>query len=307
MTIRCATNVDKPRLINAGDQIRTAPAGGGDILAIAASTDRRVFLPGQLEVDNNRSRYQFEQANFFAQDRYDAVFGVSGAGPAFSFDGQSLIKVRTQLNPADDIPRHIAEHGSLLALGYLPGAVVFSAPGAPFETRAAFGASAVELGDRLTNMIPLTGDALGLICTRKSVALRGLTQISFFQSPVSNSRGGIEYTSVDMGRAVVADSFGLFTADTPESFGPAERNYVSTDVESWLRPRLQALLNDEQRLSRPIAALRVRGKNQYRLFFRDGWILTMTVTSAGFEFTTQRYCTPPATRCGTRLSAVSWW
>lgn len=294
MTISCATNADKPRLIRAGDEIRSAPAGGGDLLATATSTDRRVFLPGQLEVDNNRSRYIAQQMNFFAQDRYDAIYGVTGAGPAFSYDGQSLIKIRAPLSPADDLPRHIAKHGDLLVLGYLPGACIATAPGNPFEVRGELGASSIEIGDRLTNLIPLAGDAIGIIGTQRSVALRGLTQQSFFSSPISNSRGGIEYTAVDMGRVIVADSFGLFAADTPESFGGAARNYISASIESWLRPRLQAQLNEDQRLLRPIAAMRVRAKNQYRLFFRDGWCLTMTDKGDGFEPTTQRLYAPAA-------------
>lgn len=289
--IDAAVNANKPRLVQAGEQIRTAAGGGGDLIAIAASRDRPVFLPGQLEVDHNRSRYQTIQTNFYGQDRFDSVWGVSGAGPAFGFDGVNVIKVRSPLSPSDDVPRHIARHGDSLALGFFGGALLTTAIGNPYEVRGEKGATAIEVGDRIMALTPMSGDALGILCQSQSVLLRGLTQLSYYKSTLSAKRGAIEYTAADMGQVIVADSFGLFLADAPESYAAANRNYLSTNVESWLRERLQATLNTEQRFLRPVAALAVRAKNQYRLFFRDGYILTMTQKESP-EFTLQRYYVP---------------
>lgn len=291
IALLAATNAAKTRLVGLGEQIRTAPAGGGDLLGLTASRDRPVFLPGQVDIDHNRSRYQFKQANFFGSDSYDAIYGVSGAGPAFAFDGQDIIKIRAPLQPHNDVPRHIEKHGDSLVLGYFGGAVLVTAPGNPFETRGDQGASALEVGDRIMALAEMPGDALGIICQSQTVLLRGLTQLSFYKSNVSARRGGLEYTAADMGRIIVADSFGLFAADTPESFAAAERNYLSVAVEPWLRERLQATMNTEQRYLRPIAALPVRAKNQYRLFFRDGYVLTMTARE-NVEFTLQRFYAP---------------
>lgn len=281
-------NSEKTRLVNIGEQIRTAAAGGGTLLALTASRDKPVFLPGQVDIDHNRSRYQFLQANFFGQDSFDAIYGVSGAGPSFSFDGEHILKNRSPLQPYNDIPRHIAKHGDSLVLGFFGGALLVSRPGNPRETRAEEGASALETGDRIMALSEMAGDALGIICQSSTFLLRGLTELSFYKSTVSAKRGGIEYSAADMGRVIVADSFGLFAADTPESFAAAERNYLSVPVEPWLRERLQATLNTEQRYLRPIASLAVRNKNQYRMYFRDGYVLTMTVREQ-VEYTMQRY------------------
>lgn len=294
-TINCSApaNADKPRMIAAGDQIRTAPGGGGDQVGVAASTDRPVFLPGQLEVDHNRSAYQFRVANFFAQDKYAAVYGVSGAGPAFAFDGETIIKIRTGLNPQDDIPRHVAKHGSSLVLGYFGGAQLLSVPGEPMNMRGEDGAVAIETGDRLSALVELPGDALGVIGVGGSGLLRGMSALSFQKTTLSARRGAIEYTSGDMGRAIIADSFGLFFTEAAESYGSAARDYISVAIQPLLRDRLQATVNSEQRFLRPVAALAVRAKSQYRLFFRDGWIVTGSMRADGtVEFTTQRYFTP---------------
>lgn len=283
-------NSAKTRLVNIGEQIRTAPAGAGLLLALTASRDKPVFLPGQIDIDHNRSRYQFRQENFFGQDSYDAIYGVSGAGPAFAFDGSHIIKIRSPLQPHNDVPRHIAKHGDSLVLGYFGGALLVTRPGNPMETRAEEGASALEMGDRIMALSEMAGDALGIICQSRTGLLRGLTELSFYKSTVSARRGGLEYSAADMGRVIVADSFGLFAADTPESFAAAERNYLSVPVEPWLRERLQATRNTEQRYLRPVASLAVRAKNQYRLYFRDGFVLTMTVRE-NVEYTMQRYFT----------------
>lgn len=292
ITLRADKNFDKSRLINVGEEIRDAPSGGGNLIGLTASRDRPIFLPGQSEVDNNRSQYQWEKQNFFGQDRYAAVYGVSGAGPAMSFDGLNLIKVRSPLSPAYDIPRHIAKHGTMLVLGYFSGAVLLSAVGQPYEMRGDFGATAVETGDRLTALAPGGGDALIIVCEESTYVLRGLSPSVFSKQTVSAKRGAIEYTMADPGTAVISDSFGLFAASTPESFEPASRQYMSAPVEPWLRERLQATVSNEQRFIRPICALAVKSKNQYRMFFRDGAVLTMTMGAQGIEITRQRYYVP---------------
>jgi hypothetical protein len=291
MTVSGDVNLDKPRLVNEGDAIRTGPGGTGNLLGYAAARDRPLWLAGQAEIDNNRSRYEFWRTNFYGQDQFEAVFGVCGASPAFSFDGTRFIRIRAEL-PADlDLPRHVCRHGDMLCLGYFPGAVAFSKPGDPFELRGAQGANAVEVGDRLTGLIPLAGDALGIICQSMTQVIRGTTPDTMVKSPISLNRGGIEYTAVDMGRIVLCDGLGVFLADSPESFGAASRNYISQPVHPWLQPRLQAVANGESAFLRPVAALSVRNKNQMRLYFWDGWVLTMTMNEPP-EFTTQRYYTP---------------
>ena len=277
MNITAAVNSAKTRLVNHGDQIRTAAAGAGSLLGTVAARDKPIWLAGQSEIDINRARYMFERANFYGQDEFEAVYGACGASPAFSYDGTRCIRIRTQLPYQRDLPRHVAKHGEMLTLGLFSGAIVFSKPGDPHEMRATHGASGVEVGDRLTGLSPMAGDALGVICQTRTELIRGLTPDVIMKSPVNAKRGGIEYTAVDMGRIVLCDGLGIFLADTPESFGAAERSYISQPVHPWLSPRLQAQISSEAASLRPVCALNVRNKNQMRLYFWDGWCLTMTL------------------------------
>ena len=287
MTIDAVDNATKPRLVGDNDQIRTAAAGGGTLLALVAARDRPMWMVGQAEMDNNRSRYRFHNANFYGRDDFDAIYGVSGAGHAFCFDSERYIRIHADLPVTEDLPRHIVKHGDSLALGYYSGAVLLTAVGEPFETRGSEGATAIEIGDRMVALRSLSGDALAVICQSSSWAIRGTTSDTYFKSVISANRGGVEYTDADLGRVVMCDGQGVFAADSAEQFGPAERNYLSKPVLPWLRARLQATVNSEQAYIRPITALNVRSKNQYRLYFWDGYVLTMTNTDP-VQFTFQR-------------------
>lgn len=285
----------KSTLISEGDIIYTEELEGGDALCECAGRDIPVFLPGQFDIDNNASRYEHIVENFYGRNDLQAAFVVQGVGPAWSWDGANYTRIRTQLPSRFDMPRHIIRHGDLLGLGYFSGLVVFSAVpvasgaerGGPYEFRGASGAFSLEVGDRLTALVRLTGDAFAAVCAEKTFAYRGLTESTMSRSGIAANRGAIEYTAADMGRVILSDGFGLFAADSDESYGPAERSYLSLPVLPWLEPRLQATVNGEQAFLRPVKGLAVRNKNQYRLYFWDGYVLTMTIKEQP-EFTFQR-------------------
>lgn len=302
MTLDCAQNGDKTRLITEGDAIRDAASGGGNLLAYVAGRDRPIWLPGQDDIDNASSRYESTVENFYAQDGFEAAYIVCGVGPCVYFDGARTIRIRTTLPPNDDNPRHVQRQGEMLALGYYPGLVHFSKVGNPLETRGEEGASTVEVGDRITGLMKLSGDALGVLCESRIEGLRGLTSSVMQKSTITARRGAVEYCAVDMGRVLGVDGQGVFAVDAAETFGAAERTYISRKVTPWLQPRLQATTNGGQSRIRPIAALHVRSKNQARWYFWDGYVLTMTNEEPA-QFTIQRYYTPSASD---EVSDTAW-
>lgn len=289
MSLRAAKHSAKPRLINEGDEIRTAAAGAGDLIAVVASRDKPIFLPGQDDIDELRSQYQTVVTNYWYQDDYDAAFTVQGCGPCWYFDGVRTIRIRVPLGDYEDSPRHVARHGTCLALGYYSGTLILSSPIDPFEMRGESLAQVFNMGDRMTMLAALSGDAMALGGESRIETLRGFTEDSFFKQTLTAQRGLLEYTAADMGKVLAADALGILAIDTPESLGSASSIYMSSAVDSWLRPRLQAddIIPGSQ--IRPRCALRVREKNQYRLYFWDGWILTMSLGEGQPSITTQRY------------------
>lgn len=279
--------------IGNGMQIRSAPGGAGDLLATVASGDQPIRLPGWPDLQANRSQYRFVSTNFYGMADYKAIYGVSGASPAFTYDGSRLLWVRTPVDPQQDLPRHIARHGSSLVLGYYQGAYILSAPGDPTNFRGEDGAASVEIGQQLTNLMPAMGDALLVVGQTKTLVLHGTDTDTYDQQTVSDNRGGLEFTGADVGRLLVADAVGIAAADATQAFGDLSRSYLSMSVQAWLKPRLQAVADATLPLQQPVAAIAVRAKNQYRLYFRDGYYMTLTSNDTP-EFTLQRYFVPAA-------------
>lgn len=274
-----------------GMQIRSAPNGEGDLLATVASGDQPIRLPGWPDLQANRSQYQFLATNFYGMADYQAVYGVSGASPAFTYDGTRMLWVRTPIDPQLDLPRHIARHGASLVLGYYQGAYILSATGDPTNFRGEDGAVSIEIGQQLTNLLPAMGDVLLVTGQTKTLALHGLIPDDYDQETVSDNRGALEYTAGDVGRLLVADAVGIAAADATQAYGDLSRSYLSMGVQAWLRPRLQAMAGGSTPLQQPVASAVVRGKNQYRLYFRDGYVMTLTSNDQP-EFTLQRYFSP---------------
>ena len=257
-----------PALIQPNAEVRTGPGGTGDLIARLQSALNPVRLPSRARMDERQSRFQFITTNYFAAGRLTAVYGVTGAGPAFTFNNQYLFNIRT--GRTEDEPRHVARHADLLALGYDNGDADFSVPGRPDLFDGILGAFSIGFGRRITGMLPLAGEALGVWTEDSTHIVKGATSNLVQQQVIAPTTGAIEYTVADMGIPVFCDFRGLNTLQATQQYGDFDLGRLSKDIRAWLLPRIQS--QDQ----RPVLAQPVRKKNQYRLWFADGQILTMT-------------------------------
>lgn len=264
--------LSNPALVSASAQIRTEPGGGGDLVARLTSSLSPVRLPSRERMDQKQAQFEFLTTNFFAAGRLTAVYGASGAGPAFTLNNQYFFKILT--GRTEDEPRHVSRHADLLALGYDNGDADFSVAGRPDLFDGALGAFSVGFGQKITGMLPLAGEALGVWTEDSTHVIVGRVQGDIRQQVISPSSGAIEYTVVDMGIPVFCDFRGINTLQASQNFGDFDLGRLSRAIRAWLLPRLQDARNAGEK--RPIRAAAVRKKNQYRLFFADGEILTMT-------------------------------
>lgn len=263
---------------------------------IADVTTRMSFtgLPGLPLLKANKSRYEMKTSNFYGSDDMEAVYGVNGAGRAFIFDGTYLSHVWTQLDANLDKPRHVANHAQHLALGFENGSVVFSVPGEPANFLGIEGASEVAVGDSVTGLMELKGSTLGVFCEQSVRAIVGTVAEDFQAQIVAPNTGCIEYTLADCGFPVYADARGISTLEASEKYGDFMGVRLSAKVSPWLLPRLRTSVLGYNNSAGVACALPIREKNQYRLFFNDGNILTMTFISnpeggTSIGFTTQKY------------------
>jgi hypothetical protein len=114
------------RVVKVGDFIQLATGGSTATRVGQVTAVRSNSLPSKADILEEESRYQFITANFYGNDEWDAFYGVSGAGRAFSYDDTYFVTIFTQDDDEKDKPRHIAYHHWHLALGFRSGSVQFS-------------------------------------------------------------------------------------------------------------------------------------------------------------------------------------
>lgn len=233
-------------------------------------------LPSAAAVVENRSRYQFITANFFAVRQLDSIYGAHGLPRAFAFNGDFFYKIYTQPDPEKDEPRHVAYHHGHLALGFDDGRTDISVIGQPYNYDGALGASEWSIGDKVTGLLPLSGTILGIFGSKSIWGLNGTTVDNFSTQVITPNIGAIEYTVTDMGFPVYANAYGIYTLAQTQQYGDYLGTPMSQDISPWLRPRLVRKYTSDKEV---VVAWPVRSKNQYRLAFTDGYVMSMTLNA----------------------------
>ena len=250
------------------------------------------YLPGLPDLIDANSRYQFHSANFYADPTRDAFYGVNGVGRAFVVTNDYLSFIYTQADASLDSPRHVVAHALHLALGFKKGSVQMSVVGQPTNYSGLEGASEIGIGDYVVGLMSLAGTTLGVFCEQSIWGVVGTSVDNFQTQVIAPNTGCIEYTLVDCGQPVYLDNRGIATLATSERYGDFTGERLSAPVSPWLVSRCRRTTPGYNNLSGVACAIPVRSKNQYRVFFNDGEILTMTFLSGGevdVGFTRQKY------------------
>ncbi len=269
--------------------VYTGIGGTGTKLADLTDTYAHNQLEVSPEMAQANTRYEFITTNFYAQDTYDAFYGVNGIGRAFYYNGSIFAHIYTQADATKDKPRHLENHMMHLALSFKEGSVQLSVVGEPTNFSGDDGASEFGVGDRITGLMTLNGTTLGVFCEQSVWSITGSTVDNFTQGILIPRTGCLEYTLVGAGVPVYCNSSGIMTLAQSEKYGDFTGEPLSKEVNTWLRPRLKRTTAASFEAPAVIGALVCRTKNQYRLYFRDGAVLTMTITPEGPKFTMQEY------------------
>lgn len=233
-------------------------------------------LPTADAIVANDSRYTFITANFYAVTALDSIYGAHGLPRAFAYNGDFFYKIYTQPDAEKDQPRHAAYHHGHLALGFDDGRVDLSVIGQPYNYDGAMGASEWSIGDRITGLLPLSGTLLGIFGSKSIYGLSGTTVDNFATQVITPNIGAIEYTVTDMGFPVYANAYGIYTLAQTQQYGDYLGTPMSQDISPWLRPRLVRKPTSDKGV---VVSWPVRSKNQYRLAFSDGYVLSMTLNA----------------------------
>jgi hypothetical protein len=268
----------------------TLPATSADQVGVVNGNMVYNGLPGLDSILTANSRYEFITANFYGTDGLDGMYGVSGAGKAFSLNTflnseadlqEYIVKITT--NPLDeegDAPRHVAFHHYALALGFSSGIVRLSVLGEPEEFSGLLGAAEVGVGDKVTGLLPMRGMTLGVFCENSIWGITGTDSENYTTQTLAPNTGAIEYTVADtpMG-PMFCHPGGISTFEQSAAYGNFAGSRVSKAVTPWILPRMIRYADLESTdTDRGLAGAYIcRAKNQYRPFFRDGKVLSYTL------------------------------
>ena len=277
-----ATNAGMARVIGAGEEIWTGPGATGTKLGYTNGSHSPISFPGGAMLDQFQSRYEVIDANFYDDVNARAAFMVNGVEFCTMFDGTYTLRARTGRPTDQDNPRFVANHLSYLHLGFASGAVVNCGTNRPLSVIGAPGSNTYNFGEPVTGLLTLNGQTLGVWTDRCTRGLQGSSPApdlgGYTPIIISPAIGAIEHSvrSV-LGEAVWMSYRGVETVRTVQAYGDFETLPVSEKVTPWLRERVQTDSKIATAPGRLIYAVGVRNDRQYKAFFGDGYVLTVTM------------------------------
>lgn len=211
-------------------------------------------------------KYRFINHNFFgASDRY-RMYGCNGVGPAFEFDGTTLVPIYTGMTT--DTPNRIAEHKNHLCLAFPGGSFQHSGVGDPYAWSPITGAAEIGIGDDITGFGTDMGGVLVIGSRNRVAVLYGTNADDWAIETISPDSGMISDTAQRIGNLVFMDDQGVRSLRAVQAFGDFKMGTLTQLVYPLLKSKKANGVT-------PVDSVRVRAKNQYRLFFSDGTGITI--------------------------------
>lgn len=231
-------------------------------------------------------RYQFTTPYLFTDTSTARVFGANGVGRAFSFDGTTFIPITTS---GTDTPSYVACFNQALVLAMPKGIIRYSPTGKPYTYDATLFAGDKRIGAECTGLIVETGvegaNAL-LIATRQRLYMMyGNDDSDYNVVSFQEQVGAVANTLAKVGSTLFLDDIGVVTYRATQQYGNFTHSSLTQHLRTWLNPKKRYAAS----------ALSVPSKNQYRLSFTDGHVLTMTFNGNKLQGAMPLYYPDPAT------------
>lgn len=211
-------------------------------------------------------RYELGNFNFLGAAAEAKMYGVNGVGKGFQFDGTNLIFIDTGMVP--DIPIKQTAHKRHLFYAFRGGSAQHSSIGDPLEWSAVTGAAEIAVGDEITDLVPAAPENMAIMARNSVHMLYGNDATDWQLTALTSEAGALPYTAQKMGPIIYMDNRGIRALDTTSAFGNFEIGTMSQPVQPMLRNRLA--MGDV-----PVASIRVRARNLYRVFFAGGFAFSV--------------------------------
>lgn len=229
-----------------------------NLATIAGNSAANTLLPS--------GRFEIVSHNFYGASDLLRMYGCDGVNQAFEFDGTVFSFIQTGMT--NDKPKHIAAHKEQLFLLFPGGSLQNSAVGLPQSWSVVLGAGEIGIGQEGTGLLSSISGVLVVLGATRVLVLYGNDKTDFQLTPFADDAGGIEWTAQAINTPIYLDNRGIRSLSTTQAFGDFKMGTLSL--------LFNPLLEMKRRNGKyPVASVRVRAKDQYRLFFDDGTGVTL--------------------------------
>ena len=208
--------------------------------------------------------YEFTNYNFRGQTTGFTMYGVNTVDKGFSWDGTTFIKYSTGMDT--DTPQHIAAHQKHLFYSYPNGSIQHSSLVTPNVWSAISGAAELAIGDNVSGFSTEVNNVMSVFTRNDAYMLYGSGVSDWELRKFHAGAGAIPYTLQKMDQTFFLDDRGISSIFTVQYFGDFQSAVASDKIDPYI----------QSKKDNAVASLRVRGKNQYRLYFNDKTGVEMT-------------------------------
>ena len=232
--------------------------------------------------------YEFANYNFRGDTSGFSMFGVNTVDNGFSYDGTTFIKNTTGMDT--DTPEHIAAHQNHLFYSFTNGSIQHSSITAPNQWNVITGSGELAIGDAVSGFSTEVNNVMSVFTRNDAFMLYGTSAADWELRKFHAGAGAIPYTLQKMDQTFFLDDRGISSIFTVQYFGDFQSAVASDKIDPYI----------QSKKDNAIASLRVRGKNQYRLYFDDKTGVEMTFINKKnqglmpFTLTNQIKCTASA-------------
>lgn len=239
----------------------------GETLKVSGTTKATASAASAAITLLPNGKYEFDNYNFYGGTSTQAMYGCDGVNRAFEFNGSVFVPLITGM--VTDAPKHICAWQNQLFLSFPGGSLQNSSIGYPYGWSAVTGASEIGIGEEITALINTVVNLV--VGGRSSVnMLYGNTSANFSLSLMNGGAGMIEWTAQQLNQPMYGDDRGLRNLNTTQTFGDFEIGTVTTLIQPLWAAKKKAGIY-------PVNSIRVRAKDQYRVFFSDGSGITVYI------------------------------
>ena len=244
-------------------------------------------------------KYDFTNHNFYGAASRTRMYFCNGTDTAFEWSGTFLSPIFTGITGGEaleisfllaqngdfivaangdfiilsalfDAPSYIAHYKNHLFLGFTSGTIINSSLGEPLEFVTTTGAGEISFGEQITGLLSAAATSLMIFAQNRIEYVTGDDTTTFQLNPVSDASGAQPYSVQMMATPMFLDDGGVRTLPTTSAFGDWRLGSATQQIEKLIRQK-----RDQGALA--VASLRVKSKDQYKLFWNDGTGITVYI------------------------------